>query len=50
MTVEYLKKALEEYKDTAEVILVDWSTGREYEPSIGSDDEDEFVNYCRIGF
>lgn len=49
MKVHDLKKALDNYEDDAEVIIVDWSTGREMEPSIGSDDEDEGSEYCRIG-
>ena len=49
MTVAELKEALKEYDDTAEVVGVNWSTGEEMELSIGSDDDDEFTRYCRIG-
>ncbi len=50
MKVAELKKALEAYDDNAEVVVCDWANGGEYEPSIGSDDEDEFSETCRIGF
>lgn len=49
MTVKQLKKVLEDYDDNAEVIGVDWSNGKEYEITVGSDDEDEGIDYCRIG-
>ena len=49
MKVKDLKKALEAYNDNAEVVIVDWSTGAEYDATIGSDDDDEFSKYCRIG-
>lgn len=49
MTVKTLKEILNEYDDDAEVVVVDWSTGRTYSPTIGSDDEDEGTEYCRIG-
>ena len=38
-----------DYNENAEVIIVDWSNGKEYFPTIGSDDEDEGIKYCRIG-
>ena len=49
MTVKELREMLESYNENAQVIIVDWSNGREYDSSIGSDDEDEGINYCRIG-
>ena len=49
MTVKDLREELEQYDDTAEVVIVDWSNGREYDLSIGSDEQDEFTEYCRIG-
>lgn len=49
MTVRDLKSILEDYDDEAEVVVVDWSNGREYYPTIGGDDGDEYVEYCRIG-
>ena len=49
MTVADLKEILKEYDDKAEVIVVDWSNGREFTPSVGGDDEDEYTEYCRIG-
>ena len=49
MTVKQLKEALEDYDDESEVVIVDWSNGKEFEPTVGSDDEDEYTNYCRIG-
>lgn len=49
MTVKELKACLQDYNDNAEVIVVDWSNGNVYEPSVESDDEDEYTNYCRIG-
>lgn len=45
----YLKKILEDYDDNAGVIIVDWTNGQEYEPTVGGDDEDEGSDYCRIG-
>lgn len=48
MTVKDLKKELDNYNDNAEVIVVDFSNGREYNPTIGSDDENEGTEYCRI--
>ena len=50
MKVKDLKKELANYDDNAEVIIVDWSNGNTYEPTIGGDDEDEGSEYCRIGF
>lgn len=49
MTVKDLKAFLKEYNNNAKVIIVDWSDGTEYEPSIGSDDENEYTEFCRIG-
>ena len=49
MTVADLKEILNTYNDNAKVIVVDWSNGKEFEPSIGGDDEDEYTEYCRIG-
>lgn len=50
MTVKDLRKELEQYDDTAEVVIVNWCTGSEYEPTVGGDDPDEFIEYCRIGW
>ena len=50
MTVKELKEILEDYSDDAKVIVVDWSIGLGYEPTIGGDDLDEGAEYCRIGF
>ena len=36
--------------DGTEVIIVNWSNGSEYEPTVGGDDEDEGIEKCRIGF
>ncbi len=49
MKVKDLKEELASYDDNAEVIVVDFSNGRSYEPTVGSDDEDEGTEYCRIG-
>lgn len=49
MTIKELKEELKNYNDNAEVIIVDWSNGRSYEPTIGGDDVDEGTKYCRIG-
>lgn len=49
MTVKDLREELEQYNDAAEVVIVDWSNGREHSLSIGSDEQDEFTEYCRIG-
>jgi hypothetical protein len=49
MTVKDLKEELMNYNDDAEVIVVDFSNGRVYDPTIGSDDENEGTEYCRIG-
>ena len=49
MTVKDLKSILEDYDDNAEVVVVDWSSGKEYFPTIGCDDSDEGTAYCRIG-
>ncbi len=58
MTVKDLKQELEKYKDDAEVILVDGSSGETFTPVIGSDDEEEGYldndidgdTYCSICF
>ena len=50
MTVKQLKEMLKEYNDNAEVLVVNWTNGNEYEPTVGSDDEDEYTEKCRIGF
>lgn len=50
MTVKELKEELERYDDNAEVIIVDWSIGLGYSPTVGGDDLDEGTRYCRIGF
>ena len=49
MTVKQLKEALEDYDDESEVVIVDCSNGEEFEPTVGSDDEDEYTTSCRIG-
>ncbi len=49
MTVKQLKKELENYSETAEVKIVDFENGAEFDFSIGGDDEDEGTKYCRIG-
>lgn len=49
MTVQELRKELEVYDDSAIVIVVDWNNGREYIPTVGGDDPDEYTTYCRIG-
>ncbi len=49
MTVKDLKNLLEEYSDNAEVIGIKWSTGNEFNVTIGGDDEDEYTKFCRIG-
>ncbi len=50
MTVKELREQLEEYDDNATVVVVDWTNGSEYEPTVGGDDEDEYTEKCRIGF
>lgn len=50
MTVKEFKEQLEAYNEDAEVVVVDWANGTEYDPTIGGDDEDEFTEKCRIGF
>ena len=49
MTVADLKEILKTYNDDAKVVVVDWSNGREYDITVGGDDEDEGTKYCRIG-
>lgn len=49
MKVRELKEELAAYDENAEVVLVDWATGRQFTPTIGSDDENEGSEYCRIG-
>ncbi len=50
MTVKDLKEELKKYDDNARVIIVDWSIGLGFEPTVGSDEADEGAVYCRIGF
>lgn len=50
MKVKDLRAMLEDYNDDAEVVIVDWSSGNAFEPTIGGDDEDEGEKFCRIGF
>lgn len=47
--VKDLMEMLKDYNPDAKVVICDWSNGRTYEPTIGSDDEDEGTEYCRIG-
>lgn len=50
MTVSELIEVLKnEYDGDAEVVVVDWSTGRTYDISVGGDDLDEGTAFCRIG-
>ena len=49
MKVKDLLADLESYDANAEVVVVNWSNGATFEPTIGSDDEDEGSAYCRIG-
>ncbi len=49
MKVKDLLEELKGYDANAEVVVVDWSNGSTFEPTIGSDDEDEGSAYCRIG-
>lgn len=49
MKVKDLKSILESYDDNAEVLVVDWSTGRTFSPTVGGDDDDEGTEFCRIG-
>lgn len=49
MKVAELKNILGEYDDNAEVIVINWSNGNTFVPTIGSDDDDEGTDYCRIG-
>ena len=51
MKVKELKKILDNYADDAEVIVVDWSDGVEYESvGVGSDEDDEYTEVCRISY
>ena len=50
MTVKELREQLKEYNDNANVVVVDWENGTEYEPTVGGDDEDEYTDKCSIGF
>lgn len=50
MTVKEFKKQLKQYNDNANVVIIDWTNGIEYEPTVGGDDEDEYTDKCRIGF
>lgn len=47
MTVKDLKEQLSDYEDSADVVIVDWSNGREYDFTVGNDDDDD--NRCVIG-
>lgn len=49
MKVKDLKSILESYDDNAEVLVVDWSTGRTFSLTVGGDDDDEGTEFCRIG-
>ena len=49
MTVKDLKEELAQYDDNAEIIAIDWSNGRTFDITVGSDDEDEGTAFCRIG-
>lgn len=49
MKVRDLRRELRYYSDDAEVVIVDWSNGIVFSPSIGSDDPDEGEAFCRIG-
>jgi hypothetical protein len=49
MKVKDLKSILESYDDNAEVLVVDWSNGQTFSPSVGGDDDDEGTEFCRIG-
>lgn len=49
MIVKDLLEELTKYDKNAEVVVVDWATGRQFVPTIGSDDEDEGSKYCRLG-
>ena len=49
MKVKDLKIILDDYDDNAEVVIVDWSNGNTFIPTVGSDDIDEGDAYCRIG-
>ena len=48
MIVRDLKEILKNYNDDAEVVVVDFSNGETREAFVGSDDEDEGEQYCRI--
>ena len=50
MTVKDLRTELDKYDDDAKVIIIDWITRDKMEPFIGSDDENEGTEYCRIGY
>ena len=49
MTVKDLMTELKNYNPNAKVVIADFSRGETYEPTIGSDDEDEGEAFCRIG-
>lgn len=49
MKAKDLIEELKHYDPNAKVVVVDWSNGTSYEPTIGSDDEDEGTAFCRIG-
>ena len=50
MTVADLKHMLNEYPDDAEIRVVDFTNGRTYDLSVGSDDEDEGETACTFSF
>ena len=49
MKVNDLIKMLEDYNGDADVIFVEWDTGRTYDITVGSDDDDEGTKYCSLG-
>ena len=49
MTVKELRTLLNDYSDDAQVLVVDWANGVEYENvGVGSDEDDEYDEFCRI--
>ena len=50
MTVKALKDILADYNDDAEVVVVDFSNGREFDFAVGDDDNgSEYTKTCTIG-
>ena len=47
---DLIRELTTHYSPDAEVVVVDWSKGATYTPSVGGDDEDEGSKYCRIGY